>query len=84
MLHAHDLAPKHWANPLEARLPNAPSLRIYATYGVGIATERGYFYTPTRGEEESGRALGEISAKEVRASWLTLRARSLCFSPGDG
>lgn len=52
LLHAHDLEPRHWANPLEARLPNAPSLRIYALYGIGIGTERAYFYTPTRSEEE--------------------------------
>jgi phospholipid:diacylglycerol acyltransferase len=51
LLHAHDLEPRHWANPLEARLPNAPSLRIYSLYGIGIPTERAYFYTPTRGEE---------------------------------
>ena len=53
LLHAHDLEPRHWANPLEARLPNAPSLRIYSLYGIGKNTERAYFYTPTRGEEES-------------------------------
>ena len=33
-----------WVNPLEARLPRAPNLKIYCFYGVGKATERSYFY----------------------------------------
>ncbi|KAM0793391.1 hypothetical protein ACM66B_000844 [Microbotryomycetes sp. NB124-2] len=35
---------RKWANPLETRLPNAPSMSIYCLYGVGKETERGYFY----------------------------------------
>lgn len=33
-----------WTNPLETRLPNAPSMRIYCLYGHGKETERAYFY----------------------------------------
>ncbi|KAG8529332.1 uncharacterized protein KY384_005968 [Bacidia gigantensis] len=33
-----------WVNPLETRLPLAPSLKIYCFYGIGKATERSYFY----------------------------------------
>lgn len=33
-----------WINPLETRLPLAPSLKIYCFYGVGKPTERAYFY----------------------------------------
>ncbi|KAH0543296.1 hypothetical protein FGG08_002359 [Glutinoglossum americanum] len=44
--------PRKWTNPLETRLPNAPSLKIYCFYGVGKQTERSYFYreeqTPSR------------------------------------
>lgn len=36
--------PKTWLNPLEARLPLAPDLKIYCFYGIGKPTERGYFY----------------------------------------
>lgn len=36
--------PEKWVNPLEARLPNAPSLKIYCFYGVGKPTERAYYY----------------------------------------
>ena len=36
--------PRKWINPLEARLPRAPKLKIYCFYGVGKDTERSYFY----------------------------------------
>lgn len=36
--------PRKWINPLETRLPKAPSLKIYCFYGTGKRTERGYFY----------------------------------------
>jgi phospholipid:diacylglycerol acyltransferase len=35
---------RKWVNPLETRLPLAPSLKIYCFYGVGKPTERGYYY----------------------------------------
>ncbi|KAG0097158.1 hypothetical protein BGZ93_003318 [Podila epicladia] len=33
-----------WTNPLEARLPKAPRMKIYCLYGVGKSTERSYTY----------------------------------------
>ncbi|KAL9090804.1 MAG: hypothetical protein Q9159_001745 [Coniocarpon cinnabarinum] len=36
--------PRKWINPLETRLPLAPSLKLYCFYGVGKPTERSYFY----------------------------------------
>ena len=36
--------PRTWLNPLEARLPLAPDMKIYCFYGVGKPTERAYFY----------------------------------------
>jgi phospholipid:diacylglycerol acyltransferase len=36
--------PVKWINPLETRLPHAPSLKIYCFYGVGKPTERAYYY----------------------------------------
>lgn len=41
---ANELDPGKWINPLETRLPLAPSLKIYCFYGVGKPTERGYYY----------------------------------------
>lgn len=41
---ANDNDHRKWANPLEVRLPNAPSMNIYCIYGVGKETERAYFY----------------------------------------
>lgn len=38
--------PRKWMNPLESRLPLAPSLKIYCFYGVGKPTERAYYYRP--------------------------------------
>ncbi|KAF3763707.1 LACT-domain-containing protein [Cryphonectria parasitica EP155] len=35
---------RKWINPLETRLPLAPSLKVYCFYGVGKSTERGYYY----------------------------------------
>ncbi|KAJ6368972.1 hypothetical protein OIU78_001359 [Salix suchowensis] len=35
---------KHWSNPLETKLPDAPDIEIYCSYGVGIPTERSYVY----------------------------------------
>ncbi|CAI9100675.1 OLC1v1037824C2 [Oldenlandia corymbosa var. corymbosa] len=35
---------KYWSNPLETKLPNAPSMEIFSMYGVGIPTERAYVY----------------------------------------
>lgn len=36
--------PSKWVNPLESRLPLAPSLKIYCFYGIGKETERAYYY----------------------------------------
>ncbi|KAJ9134805.1 Lecithin [Pleurostoma richardsiae] len=41
---ANEQDPRKWINPLETRLPLAPSLKIYCFYGVGKPTERGYYY----------------------------------------
>lgn len=35
---------EHWHDPTFTPLPNAPSMKIYCLYGVGIETERAYFY----------------------------------------
>jgi phospholipid:diacylglycerol acyltransferase len=40
----NQLIPAKWINPLETRLPLAPSLKIYCFYGIGKDTERAYYY----------------------------------------
>ena len=47
----NDSNPSSWSNPLEARLPKAPSMKIYCFYGVGKPTERAYHYRPATPEE---------------------------------
>ncbi|TCD62272.1 hypothetical protein EIP91_007111 [Steccherinum ochraceum] len=49
-LKANDLDHRKWTNPLEVRLPNAPTTKIYCVYGHGKETERSYWYT--KGEYE--------------------------------
>ncbi|KAF5345334.1 hypothetical protein D9758_008426 [Tetrapyrgos nigripes] len=46
----NDLDHRKWTNPLEVRLPNAPSMKFYCVYGHGKETERSYWYA--RGEYE--------------------------------
>ncbi|EMC95830.1 hypothetical protein BAUCODRAFT_109446 [Baudoinia panamericana UAMH 10762] len=41
---ANNNIPGKWSNPLETRLPFAPSFKIYCFYGMGKPTERAYFY----------------------------------------
>ena len=41
---ANERDPRTWLNPLEARLPLAPNMKLYCFYGVGKPTERSYFY----------------------------------------
>lgn len=50
MLDKNDLDHTKWANPLEARLPRAPSMKIYCVYGHGKDTERSYWYVRGRHE----------------------------------
>lgn len=38
-LKANDLDHTKWTNPLESRLPNAPSMKFFCVYGHGKDTE---------------------------------------------
>jgi phospholipid:diacylglycerol acyltransferase len=39
ILKQNDLDHRKWTNPLEVRLPYAPSMKIYCVYGHGKETE---------------------------------------------
>lgn len=45
--------PKKWSNPLESQLPIAPSMKIFCLYGVGLPTERSYYYTRAKDDVEN-------------------------------
>ncbi|KAL2854349.1 Lecithin:cholesterol acyltransferase-domain-containing protein [Aspergillus pseudoustus] len=45
---ANENDPRTWLNPLEARLPRAPDMKLYCFYGIGKPTERSYFYQEER------------------------------------
>lgn len=65
----NEKVPNKWTNVVESRLPLAPNMRIYCFYGVGIETERSYFYARSEaedgeiklicGEGEGGECIGE-------------------------
>jgi phospholipid:diacylglycerol acyltransferase len=39
---------KHWHDPVATSLPRAPAMKIYCLYGVGVPTERSYYYKVDR------------------------------------
>lgn len=65
-----------WSNPLESRLPKAPSLKVYCIYGQGKETERAYYY-----DTENAEAFidGQVSA----SSNPTIR-NGVLMGEGDG
>ncbi|TFK44430.1 Lecithin:cholesterol acyltransferase-domain-containing protein [Crucibulum laeve] len=54
----NDFDPTKWSNPLETRLPNAPSMKIYCVYGHGKETERSYWYARGAYEQDDNFADG--------------------------
>lgn len=58
--------PKHWINPLESALPNAPNMKLFCFYGVGKPVERGYVYKTNPVEDEEDEAEGEIGDSTER------------------
>ncbi|WVW84254.1 hypothetical protein I302_106284 [Kwoniella bestiolae CBS 10118] len=48
-----------WSNPLEVRLPEAPSMKIYCLYGHGKETERSYWYMQGEYEHDDTRSDAE-------------------------
>ncbi|PHH80532.1 hypothetical protein CDD80_1044 [Ophiocordyceps camponoti-rufipedis] len=65
-----------WINPLETRLPHAPSLKIYCFYGIGKPTERGYHY------RSHGRGSGNVTIDTSVTERGT--ERGVVLGDGDG
>jgi len=76
VLKRNDLDHTKWTNPLEVRLPNAPSLQLYCVYGHGKETERSYWYTTEPHEDgDTAEALElEVCAKDNTCSGQNLRS----------
>lgn len=73
--------PRTWLNPLEARLPLAPDMKIYCFYGIGKPTERGYFY------KESQNPLNPDLNITIDTAFTTANGhvnRGVIFGEGDG
>jgi len=51
-LKKNDQDHRKWTNPLEIRLPHAPSMKLYCVYGHGKDTERSYWYARGAFENE--------------------------------
>ena len=46
-------ADEYYFNPLKCPLPKAPKMEMFCLYGVGIPTERSYYYLNLESEEVS-------------------------------
>jgi phospholipid:diacylglycerol acyltransferase len=79
---ANENIPRTWLNPLEARLPLAPNMKIYCFYGIGKPTERGYFY-----RESAHNPLSPHINTTIDTSFSTKKGyvnSGVIFGEGDG
>ncbi|KAF7721678.1 hypothetical protein EC973_004299 [Apophysomyces ossiformis] len=68
--------PTKWSNPLESQLPFvkstiAPSMKIYCLHGVGLPTERSYYYTAAVEEEQGLAEKAKAKAKSKAKEWAS-------------
>jgi phospholipid:diacylglycerol acyltransferase len=79
--------PQTWLNPLEARLPLAPNLKIYCFYGIGKPTERAYYYkendNPLHGKVNITIDTS-VSSPTGRLQEVGSIDRGVVFGEGDG
>ncbi|KAJ1918294.1 phospholipid:diacylglycerol acyltransferase [Mycoemilia scoparia] len=61
---AHKNDRRTWSNPLQSQLPNAPNMRIHSIYGVGVETERAYYYRQLSDEQMKSKEAGHDHERE--------------------
>ena len=79
--------PQTWMNPLEARLPIAPNMKIYCFYGIGKSTERAYFYKETDNPLHGNINITidtSVTTPGGRLQQLGTVDRGVIFGEGDG
>lgn len=74
----NQLHPPSWFNPLETRLPLAPSMKIYCFYGIGKPTERGYYYREDTDPQSKLNVTIDTSFSQDKAS------NGVILGEGDG
>ncbi|CAO3589733.1 unnamed protein product [Absidia cylindrospora] len=85
-LEENDNIPRKWTNPLESKLPNAPSTTIYNLYGIGLPTERSYYFvTPDLSnlpiENDQCKAYGNASTVSGDSTTIPLSIDSSVSDP---
>ncbi|KAG6381899.1 Lecithin:cholesterol acyltransferase-domain-containing protein [Boletus reticuloceps] len=97
VLARNDFDHRKWSNPLEIRLPNAPSMKFICVYGHGKETERSYWYahaqqvpneslvdTELSKAEEAGSsnvARTPLDSSRLRSSWIDAEYTSENLTP---
>ena len=66
---------KHWHDPVATKLPRASAMKIYCLYGVGVPTERSYYYKVDCEKVESDSACSSSSTDHVNSQ--------ICNSPSE-
>jgi len=74
---------KYWSNPLESTLPQAPKLKIYCLYGVGIDTERGYWYQSTDPDQRVSNQVPYMLDTSVNSAHGRIK-NGVTLTNGDG
>lgn len=79
--------PRTWMNPLEARLPYAPDMKIYCFYGIGKPTERAYFYKENNNPLQENLNISidtSINSPNGRLGDVGSVDHGIVFGEGDG
>ena len=77
-----------WHDPTRTPLPYAPNMKIYCLYGVGIETERAYYYQRNREEGGEGRVPGLLDPPIMLNASVTDESHNVSYgvryTDGDG
>jgi len=77
-----------WHDPTRTPLPYAPNMKIYCLYGVGIETERAYYYQRNHEEGAEGRLPGLLDPPVILNASVTNESHNVSYgvryTDGDG